>query len=157
MTADSTFDYLTSAFNFTSAEVDCITKKIDGNSTVYTLYLNDDAASDISVKVLSYVNSNEEEGVIKVDNYFDEADFNVKKCVLTVTLNEGKLASINAETEIKYNPLDGEYTDDRITLTDTLTLTVNDESDKAKEYTAPNKVETSLKGLGLNNSKYYIN
>lgn len=157
VTADSTFDYLTSGFYFTADEVDCITKKTEGSSTVYTLYLNDIAASNISSKVLSYINSNEEEGVITVDNYFDNDDFNVKECVLTVTLKSGKLVSINAETKIKYNPVDGEYTDDRITLTDSLTLTVNDEADKAKAYTAPNKVETSLKGYGLNNAKYYIN
>ena len=141
---------------FDADNVDCIQKETSGGVTVYTVYLKENASLGINTKVVDLINSNEAEGVIEVNNLFDVNDYLIKESVLTITMSSGALQTIEAETKIKYNPISGEYSDKRITLTDTLTLEVNKNISKAREYTAPKSTNTTLGSYGLNNAKYYI-
>jgi len=156
VSCESQFNYLTGTFVFDADKVDCIKKETSGNVTKYTVYLKESASLSIGDKVVGLINSNEADGVIEVNNYFDESDYLIKESVLTVTMSSTSLQTIEAETKIKYNPLTGDYADKRITLTDSLTLEVNKHLSDAQEYTAPKSTTTSLGSYGLNNAKYYI-
>ena len=156
VSADTQFDWLTEAFTYTADEVDCIRKETKGSTVTYALYLNNASTVAVNQKVSDMINSNDAEGVIAVDNYFDDSDYDIKESSLTIVLNSGKLGTVEAETEIKYNPTAGEYTQKRITLTDNLTLAVNQNLTEAKKYEAPKSTTTSLGSYGLNNAKFYI-
>ena len=58
-----------------------------------------------------------------------------------------QLKTIEARTDFKYFPTDGDYTDSNITLTDVLSLSINENLSKASKYEAPNKAEAILGGL----------
>lgn len=156
VTVDGQFDWLTEAFLYNASDVDCIYKKTSGNAVTYEIYLKNEATVAVNGKVSDMINSNEAEGVVAVNNYFDNSDYEVKESALTIELSGGVLNKISAETEIKYYPIGGEYSDKRITLTDTLELNVNKNLSDAKQYEAPKNTTTTLGKYGLNNSKFYI-
>ena len=156
VTANTRFDYMTSAFILDSADVDCIRKVVKDGSTFYYISLNGSEAVNVQEKINGYINSNEAEGVVKVDNYFNKNDNTLADAEMVVEIKNGKVVEITTKTEITYVPTGGDYIDRVITLTDSLTLTVNENLDKATEYEAPKNVSTSLTGLGLNNTKFYI-
>lgn len=156
VTANSQFDYMTSAFILDSADVDCIRKVVKDGSTFYYIALNGSEAVKVQEKINGYINSNKAEGVVKVDNYFNENDNTLADAEMVVEIKNGKVVEITTTTEITYVPTAGEYTDRVITLTDSLTITVDENLDKATEYEAPKKVSTSLSGVGLNNASFYI-
>ena len=155
VSADTQFDYLTSTFVLNTSDIDCIYSTTTDNTSVYNVHLNKSAALSIQDKVLSIVNSNDEQGVVDVNNYMNSQVI-IKKAVFVITITDGVLESISIETDLKYNPVDGEYTDYNITLTNVLELKINKELNKAKEYIAPDKVEGNILQDALINAKYYI-
>ena len=66
------------------------------------------------------------------------------------------LTEITVNTKITYNPTGGEHTENNVTLTNTISVKINENLDKAAEYEAPKSTTTGLSGLGLNNTKFYI-
>ena len=156
VSVNTQFNYMTAVFLLDSSDVDCIMKETKNGSTFYYVHLNEKEAVNVQEKINAFINSNNAEGVIKVDNYFDEENHTIMDAVMVVEIKNGKVVEISTETKITYTPTAGEYTDRNITLTDTLTLVVDENYDKASEYTAPKNVTTSITGVGLNNVKYYI-
>jgi hypothetical protein len=106
-------------------------------------------------KILDIVNSNEETGVLDVDNYMNSV-VNIKDAEFTVEFVDGKIVRVSIKTDIKYNPISGEYIDYNVTLTNELELLVNDKISSASNYEAPDKVEGNIINVGLNNFKYFI-
>ena len=155
VSADTQFDYLTNPFILNAPDIDCIYSTTTDNTTVYKVHLNKSAALSIQDKVLDIVNSNDEQGVVDVNNYMNSQVI-IKKAVFVITITNGALESISIETDLKYNPVDGEYTDYNITLTNVLELKINKELDNASEYIAPEKVEGNIFQDALINAKYYI-
>ena len=80
----------------------------------------------------------------------------IKDAIVVVEMKNGEIASISLKTEVRYNPVGGDYTEENITLTDKISIIFNDNLESAKTYTAPKKEKTSLGSVGLNNAKYYI-
>ena len=154
--ADTQFDWLTDAFAYTAEDIDCLRKEVKGSVTTYTLYLNNAGTVAVGQKVSEMINSNTAEGVVPVENYFDDADYVVNGCDMVIAINNGKLASINVQTSVKYNPTAGEYTQKRVTLQDSLAMVVNDKLSDAQKYEAPTSTTTKLGSFGLNNGKFYI-
>jgi hypothetical protein len=155
ITVDTQFDYLVNPFLFTRNEIDCIRKEIEGNKTTYKLYLSNLSAMSVQDKILDIVNSNEETGVLDVDNYMNSV-VNIKDAEFTVEFVDGKIVRVSIKTDIKYNPISGEYIDYNVTLTNELELLVNDKISSASNYEAPDKVEGNIINVGLNNFKYFI-
>lgn len=154
---DKTFgtqlEFMLGATNLTGYEVDCV-KEIaekDG-SFVYTIFTSDSCAEKLQERICKIINSNEAEGVIPVDNRFNEIN-EIKDSEIKFVLKNGSLVSAVCKTVIKYFPKDG--ADSKITLTDKAEIIVDKHADKAEEYTAPQKAETPF--TGLNASKFYIN
>ena len=156
ITANSQFNYLTEGFRYTVDDVDCIMKSTKNGVTTYKIYLNNAETVAVNQKISDLINSNDAEGVLDVDNYFDSEDYLLKESCFTVLMEADALKNIEIETKLKYNPTDGEYTDKRITLSDKMTLEINKNLDKAQSYTAPKSTTTKLGSYGLNNAKFYI-
>ena len=155
-TVNTQFDYLTEGFRYTANDVDCIKKETKNGVVTYRIYLSNSETLAVNQKIADLINSNDAEGVIEVDNYFDSTDYLLKESCFTVIIDNGTLTNIEIETKLKYNPTDGEYTDKRITLSDKMTLEINKNLDKAQAYSAPKSTTTSLGHYGLNNAKFYI-
>ena len=156
VSADSQFDYLLSAFSFNANNIDCISSVASGNTTVYKIHLNNQSAVSVQDKVLDIVNSNDASGVVDVNNYMSN-QITIKKAVFVVTIVNGALSSIKVETDLKYNPIAGDYTDYNVTLTNVLELNVNKHLSKAQEYVAPAKSEGNiLQTNTLDANKFYI-
>lgn len=157
VTADTRFAVMASVTALTTKEVDFIMKKTNADGSVtYTFYTNDAATYLLQQKIADLINSNTGEGVIPVENYFNTEEYKIVTANFTATVKGGSLVSFNADIEVKYTPVGGEYTDSRITLKNTVELIVNDNYDKAADYSAPKNLETKLGSYGLNNTKYYI-
>ncbi|MGN1096239.1 MAG: hypothetical protein ACI4QU_00135 [Christensenellales bacterium] len=131
------FDYLTAPFILNVDEVDCLSKSVANGVTTYQIGIKDSYAISIQEKILEMVNSNDIVGVIKAQNYFNNELYNIINANLTVVMEGGKLVSITIDTEIKYCPTGGEYTESNVTLKNTLELLVNDKLSKAQDYTSP--------------------
>ena len=101
----------------------------------------------IKDKICDYINSNDAEGVIPVDNYFNSDDYVIDGADMIVTMNGNTITEISIETNIKYNPTDGEYTERVIKLTDILKLEVNAKLNKAQSYKAPKKADGTFSNL----------
>lgn len=150
------FNYLFNAANITADDVDCVTKKENGELLEYELFLTKASTISIQNKILEIVNSNDADGVLDVDNYFDPSNYSIEEASIEVVITAGKLTSINVTTEIKYNPTSEEYVDEIIILTNVIELKVNEWYSYAEEYEAPKSTSTGLSGYGLNNFKFYI-
>ena len=153
--ADKQFDWLVGA-SISADDVDCLRKETKGSVTTYTLYVDKAFAAAFDKRVCAIINSNVAEGVVAVENYFNENDFSVKGNEITVTVNNGKLVSIDMQTTVRYYPIGGEYTQKRITLDSVMSITFNKELDSVQQYEAPKSATTKLGSIGLNNAKYYI-
>lgn len=149
------FNYLTDGIRYTSDDVDCMLKTVKNGVTTYKIFLTNAETIAVNQKISDYINSNDADGVVPVNNYFDSTDYLLKEACFEVVIESTGLKSMEIETKIKYNPTSGDYTDKRITLTDKITLDVNKNLDKATSYTAPKNTTTSLGNYGLNNAKYY--
>lgn len=149
VTADTQFEFLTEPFALTAQEIDCIRKNTAGNTVTYTVYLSDDAVVSKMKDILNVLNGNTADGVVPVENYFNESDYTVKDAELVVVMTDGKLVSMKLDTEIKYNPTAGEYTENNITLNNVLLLEVNKNLKDAEKYEAPKTAQ----GTGLGDAR----
>ncbi|MBO5305014.1 MAG: hypothetical protein J6A99_05010 [Clostridia bacterium] len=156
VSANTQFDYLVGAAKLNATDVDCISKEEKDGSVFYYIYATTTKTLSIKDKITEIINSNDAEGVMDVDNYFNNDKYDVKDSEIVIEMKAGKIVNISVSTKIKYVPTAGEYSQDKITLTNTIELTVNENLDKAAEYEAPKKTTTSLGSFGLNNAKYYI-
>lgn len=156
VSADTQFEFMTKLFIRNAAETDCLKKSEKDEVTTYTVYLNNSAVLKTSEDIVKILNSNPADGVVTVENNFNEADYTVKDAILTVVIKNGEIDSMELDTEIKYNPTSGEYTENNVTLNNRLKLTVNAELDKAQEYESPEKDTANLGLSGLISAKYYI-
>lgn len=155
ITVDTQFDYMAGAAIIDANKVDCIKKTVDKDGvTTYSIYMKTDATLSIKDKITEIINSNEAEGVVDVENYFDTDDYMIHDSVMVVTMSNTDIKSISIDTKIKYCPTGGDYTEERVTLTNSIKLDINANIDKAKEYTAPKNTTTPV--VGLVAAKYYI-
>ena len=156
VSANTQFDYLVGAAKLNAFDVDCISKEEKDGSVFYYIYATTTKTLSIKDKITEIINSNDAEGVMDVDNYFNNDKYDVKDSEIVIEMKAGKIVNISVSTKIKYVPTAGEYSQDKITLTNTIELAVNENLDKAAEYEAPKKTTMSIGSLGLNNVKYYI-
>ena len=136
--------------------IDCIKKVINGNTTIYRLYINKTETLSVQDKIIDIINSNEATGVIDVDNYFNSSKNMIKESEIVIEMKANAITKIEVTTEIRYNPTGGEYTERQITLTNSIVLEINKKLTDAQKYKAPETTETTLGHIGLNNFKYYI-
>ncbi|MDE6666735.1 MAG: hypothetical protein K2K38_00135, partial [Clostridia bacterium] len=156
VTADTQFDFLTSMVKQNASEIDCIKKQSSGTTTTYTVNLGRAATQSVQQKIIDMINTNAYDKVIEVNNYFNTENI-VKDAIIKIVLTDGKISSITCETELCYNPIDGDWTEYNITLNNNIELNVNKNLDKAQKYAPPTKYKGTL-GIGknLNDSEYYI-
>lgn len=153
LSADTQFDLLTAMAIINAEYVDCIKVVEKKDETIYKIYLNKKSVLAIQQKILNTINSNNAEGVIKVNNYLNEDNYIFEEAVIEVTYKNNILTSIKCETEIRYNPTGGEYTEYNVALKNIIEIEINKELDDAGEYVAPT---STGKWLGIGAAKYYI-
>ncbi len=156
ITANSQFDYLTGLATINASDVDCMRIKENNGTVTYTIYLKKTATLGVQDKIVDIINSNDAEGVVDVDNHFNSDEYIIKEAKVEVVMTDGKIVSVTVETELKYNPTSGEFTEEQITLSNTIVLKVDENLDAALEYVAPKGTTTTLGSLGLNNVTFYI-
>ena len=159
ISADTQFEYLTGMVMQTANNVDCIRKEIDENNTVYHIYLGKNATLNMQDKILEIINSNEGEGVVDVNNYFNSTAYTINEAEVVIEIKNGEISSIDCKTELCYEPTAGEYTEYNVTLTNTIELKINKKIEDAQEYEAPEKLEEKLFGVikgGLMFMSYFI-
>lgn len=157
VTVDTQFDYLINAAMVNIDNIDCIKKVINGDTTLYKLYINKTETLSVQDKIIDIINSNEATGVIDVDNYFNSSKNMIKESEIVIEMKANTIAKIEVTTEIRYNPTGGDYTERQITLTNSVVLEINDKLTDAADYEAPETTETTvIWNPGLNNAKYYI-
>ena len=153
---DERFDYLTSAILNNLTSVDCIRKTTNGTKTTYKLYVNDLTAISLQDNILDLINTNPSESVIMVNNNFNTQSYIVEDAEFIIEMENGKVTKISCETEIKYEPTGGTYTEYNVTLKNQLELEINKNIEKASKYESPDK-DSALAGFaGLIAAKYYI-
>lgn len=153
-TMKTQFDYLTTAFKYNVADVDCIKKEIVNGKTVYSIFLSRNNTVAVKDKICDMINSNEAEGIIKVDNYFNKDAYEIDNADVTFELVGGNLDNITIDTKLHYVAIGGDYMGSKITLKNSLLLDIDKKLKDASKYEAPEKAEGSI--LGLENFKYYI-
>lgn len=157
VSANSQFDYIFNASMVNANDVDCISKKIEDGKVYYYIYTKTAKTLEIKDIITDIINSNEAEGVVDVNNYFNSEENEIKDSEIVIEMEAGAIVNISVNTKIKYLPTAGEYSGDKITLTNSMTLSVNEKLEEAQEYEAPKNTETTVfGGFGLNNAKYYI-
>ena len=149
VTADTQFDYLVSPFIQSAANVDCIKKETEDGVTRFHIYINKNKTVGVQNRILDIVNSNDAEGVVDVNNYFNNEAYTVRESELVVEMSEGNILSVSYNTELKYTPTGGEFTDYNVTLNNRLELKINDKLTDAQEYEAPKKALATLGFGGL--------
>lgn len=157
VTIDTQTNLFVKNFLFLSSDVNCIRRSSKNGSTIYEIHVKDSKTISANETVAELVNSNDEADAKKVDNYFNKNAYEINDSCVTIEMKNGSIVSAAIETEIRYTPTTTDYSDQIITLTDTINMTVNEKKDKAAEYKAPKNVETKLGSYGLNNAKFYIN
>lgn len=155
ITCDTQFDYLTDMLTYTADEIDCIKVSTDkdGNTT-YQIFVKDTSTYALQSNIVDVINSNDAEGVLDVDNYFNAEENEIYKSKLSIVVKDGKLVSADCTSKIKYYPTAGDNQDYRVTLTDEVSIVVDEWLNNALDYEAPTKAEAALTGLSA--SKYYI-
>lgn len=157
VSANTQFEYLFGAAMVNASEVDCISKVAKDGKTYYYIYTKTSKSLAIKDEIVDIINSNEATGVVDVNNYFNNAENEIKDAEIVIEMEGNAIVNISVKTKIKYVPTAGEYKEDKVTLTNTIELVVNEKAEDAAEYEAPKKTETSLiGGIGLNNASYYI-
>jgi len=151
--ADTQFDYLVSMALTNALQVDCIQIITASDKTTYKINLNKQAAVSIQQQILEIINSNDADGVADVNNYFNLEEYIFEEAVVEIVLKNGKLSSIKCNTEVRYVPTDGEYTEYNVTLKNTIELNINNKLNNAQQYTAPTSTGTIV---GIGAAKYYI-
>ena len=154
--ANSQFDYLVALALLSSSDISSILSVTNEGVTTYHLYTKASKSIAIQNGILDIVNSNNEDGVLDANNYFNSSNYTIEDAEIVVEMENGQITSINILTKIKYVPIGGDYTEDVATLTNKIEVVFNKNLDKAAEYEAPKSTSTGLSGLGLNNAKFYI-
>ncbi len=156
VTADTQFDFLTSMVKQQANEIDCIKKQVSGTTTTFTVYLGKLATKSVQQKIIDMINTNEYNDVIAVNNYFNTENI-VNEASIKIVITDGKISAVTCNTELKYNPIGGEWTEYNITLNNTIELQVNKNLKNAQDYILPTKVEGKFGvGKNLNDSEFYI-
>ena len=135
------------------ANVDCIRIFEDGDETTYRFYLNKQAVLGIQQKILTLINSNDAEGVVDVNNYLNSEEYIFEEAVVDVKIENGEIVGVECETEIRYTPTDGDYTEYNVTLKNNIEIKVNSKLEDAEEYKAPS---STGKIVGIGAAKYFI-
>lgn len=151
--ADTQFDYLAAMAIIDPANVDCIRIIEDGDETTYRFYLNKQAVLGIQQKILTLINSNDAEGVVDVNNYLNSEEYIFEEAVVEVKIENGEIVGVECETEIRYTPTDGDYTEYNVTLKNSIEIKVNSKLEDAEEYKAPS---STGKIVGIGAAKYFI-
>ena len=76
-----------------------------------------------------------------------------EEAIIEVKFVDGKLTLINCETQVRYNPIGGEYTEYNVELKNSIKLEIYKKLDKAIEYKAPS---STGKIVGIGAAKYYV-
>lgn len=155
-TVDGQFDYLMAAAGLDANNVDCIKKEVKDGSTFYYVYLKNEATLTVQDTICDMINSNEAEGVVDVENYFNSTTNVIRDSEMVVEIGASGITSIDVATEIRYNPTNGDYTENQVTLKNSIAIEFNKEITDASEYVAPKNTETTIGSFGLNNSKFYL-
>ena len=71
VSANTQFDYLVGAAKLNATDVDCISKEEKDGSVFYYIYATTTKTLSIKDKITEIINSNDAEGVMDVDNYFN--------------------------------------------------------------------------------------
>ncbi len=146
ITANSQYEYLTNNFKLNISDVDCIKEEKKDTKTTYTLFLSNAETYNIQNKILAYVNSNNEEGVIKANNYFDSAENTIRKSKFNITYDGDELKEIICKTKLSYAPTDGDYIGYNVTLDNILKASFNEKLNAASSYEKASKA-TLVGGL----------
>ena len=154
--ANSQFDYLVAIGILSASDISSIMETVDEETTTYHLYTKASKSIDIQNDILDIVNSNNADGVLDVNNYFNSSEHTIEDAEIVVVMKDGAIVSMEVLTKIKYVPTGGDHTDKTVTLTNKIELEFNKNLDKAADYEAPKSTSTGLSGLGLNNAKFYI-
>ena len=154
--ADTQFDYLVALAILSANDISSIMSVEEDAKTTYHLYTKASKSITIQNGILAIVNSNEEDGVLDVNNHFNASNHTIEDAEIVVVMENGQIVSMDVLTKIKYVPTGGDHTDKTVTLTNKIEIAFNKRIDKASEYEAPKSVSTGLSGLGLNNQKFYI-
>lgn len=136
-TLETRFAFMAGLFGLAADKVDCLEKTSASGTVTYKVYLNNASVVNTMKGIVARLNTNPAEGVIKVDNKFDDEVYTVKDATLIIILENGKLKSMDFASEIKYNPIEGEYTENNVTLNNKLTLKVDEKIEKANKYESP--------------------
>lgn len=153
------YNGLTSLVKFNANELDCVTTSSDNGESIIELHINNAAAIRTSQNIVNMINSNpapEDQQVLKVDNYFNNSSYSVVDVCVRATFDNNNLTKIELTSEIIYNPTSGDYSENNVTLKNSITLDINKKYADALEYKAPKNVDSKLGSFGLNNSKFYI-
>lgn len=155
ITVDTQFDYMVNAAKINAKEIDCIMKTVGSDGiTTYSIYMKTDVTLSIKDKITDMINSNNADGVVDVVNYFNAADYMIHDSVMVVAMSNADIKSVSVDTKIKYCPTGGDFTEERITLTNSIKLDINANLDEAMKYKAPKSTNTP--GIGLIASYFYI-
>ncbi|MGN0771921.1 MAG: hypothetical protein ACI4MI_05000 [Christensenellales bacterium] len=155
ITCDTQFDYLTDMLTYTATDIDCIkVSTAEDGTTTYQIFVKDASTYAVQSNIVDIINSNDAEGVLDVDNYFNSEENEICKSSLSIVVKDGKLVSADCTTKIKYYPTAGDNQEYRITLTDEVSIIVDEWLSYALDYEAPAKAQQALTGLSA--SKYYI-
>lgn len=156
VSVNTQFDLLTSIIKSNASSIDCIKKVEKDGSTFYYLYQNNQSTYGVQSKIVDLINSNPADEVTDVQNYFNAQENEVVNSEMVVEIKNGQLVAVNVQTDLRYCPTGGEYTEENILLTNKIELTVNEKLEKAQEYVAPENVDTKIGKYGLNNAKFYL-
>ena len=154
--ASTQFDYLVAIGVLSSNDISSIMSVTEDAKTTYHIYTKSSKSIDIQNGILDIVNSNDEDGVLDVNNHFNSSNNTIEDAEIVVVIENGQILSMEVLTKIKYVPIDGDHADKTVTLTNKIELEFNINLDKATEYKAPKSTTSGLSGLGLNNTKFYI-
>ena len=153
LNAYTQFEFLTAMTIIESANVDCVKVIEDGDDVAYKIYLNKHSVIGIQQKILNIINSNNADGVVKVNNHLNTEEYFLENAVIEVKYEKNQLALIKCETDIRYIPIGGEYTEYNVALKNTIEIIINKSIENARNYTAPNSTGTVL---GIGSFTYYI-
>ena len=107
----------------------------------------------IKDEITEIINSNEAEGVLDVNNYFNNSEYEIKDAEIIIEMKNGKIVNISITTKISYVSTGGEYSGEKVLLTNSIELAVNEKIDDAyinelyKTIKSRYKLETIEGGL----------
>ncbi|MBQ9713808.1 MAG: hypothetical protein IJV83_00625 [Clostridia bacterium] len=146
ITVDTQFDYMVAPIYQKAENIDCIKKVEKDEKVTYTLYVNKAGMLAMQNTILEMINSNTAEGVLDVENYFNE-EYMIEEAEIVVVMENGAVTKVDCLTELRYAPTGGEYTEYNILLTNKIEFLINDKLSKAQDYEAPGKADGLIDNL----------